>query len=300
MNMEITNKILAGTLALMSAFTSVSAEPVKIEKPTDSPIITQYEKSTGKKLVKGVIIAVAGVVAVAAGVGTGVLVRDIFETRRMEENGTFLDVSNKIFEWYSDPEVKSYVKKNKDTELGKTLTYLFDVLDGKKSTNRWCILRNLKCVCRYMGISGSKFGCNELRCFLNESLNNGVGRFSFECLTPNSMLLGYLHLLGNEDINKYSVCVGKFANFSKYNKKFMKIEFTSSNLIYDLKAIVMFDKENHCFNTAYLKQEDGKWHRCSFDGIKEEPIDDDLIIYMLEKYGENVNLIYMKTCQNSL
>lgn len=34
MNMKIAKKILAGTLALMSTFTAVSAEPVKSEKVT--------------------------------------------------------------------------------------------------------------------------------------------------------------------------------------------------------------------------------------------------------------------------
>lgn len=36
MSMKIAKKILAGTLALMSTFTAVSAAPVEIEKPTDS------------------------------------------------------------------------------------------------------------------------------------------------------------------------------------------------------------------------------------------------------------------------
>lgn len=294
--MKIAKKILATNLALMSAFAVSAAEPVEIEKPTDSPIITKNEKSTGKRIVKGIAIGVAGTLVVAAGVVAGLFVKDISETHKMDENGTFLDVSSKIFEWYSDPMIKSYIEKNKDTELGKALIYLFDILDGKESINNRRIIRNFKCVCRYMGISGNKSGCDELRRFLNESLNNGVVRLSLECLTPDSMLAECSHLPRNENIKKYSVHVGKFANFSKYNKKFMRVEVTGSNLVYDLRAIVIPDKKNRSFNAVVLKQEDEKWHMHSFGGDKGELNDDDLIIHMLENHCENVNLIYMKTC----
>ena len=116
MSMKIAKKILAGTLALMSAFTAVSAEPVKSETSfSDSTSVSNKNpegESTKKKSAKGAAIAAGGAAAVAAAVGGAiVLFREIFKTHEVENNGSLLETSRKILELYLIPGVREHVER---------------------------------------------------------------------------------------------------------------------------------------------------------------------------------------------
>ena len=179
--------------------------------------------------------------------------------------------------------------------MGKVLIDLFDVLDGKKLISKWRIIKSFKCVHHYMGIFEHALGCEELKRALIES-DRKVEYCNIKHLEPSNISVEYLLLSMFSGPNMYSIGVDNIADFSKDKERIMRINSSKDNHVYNLKAILMFDEESCCFNTVYLKQEDGKWHRRSFDGIKKEPLNDDLIISMLGKQSKNVNLIYMKTC----
>ena len=74
------------------------------------------------------------------------------------------------------------------------------------------------------------------------------------------------------------------------------MKFSCSNKIsYSLEAIIVCDEKNYTF--VYVKEEDGRWHRRSFDGL-EDVLDDKEIKYIFEELSVNVNLIY-KICSTS-
>ena len=302
MSMKITKKILAGTLALMNTFTAVSAAPVKNETPSSDSTSAKSEKpndkSTKKELAKGAAIAAGGAAAVAAAVGGAiVLIREILKTHEVENNGSLLETSRKILELYLIPGVREYVEKYKDTELGKALNYLFVVLDGSALVNKGRVIESLQCVNSYMGIFGRKSGCDELKRFLEKSLFERVNYYNAGCLTPDNILSKYLPLSMFSGRDMYSVCADGIADFSKDKEKIMEIHPSDGKSVYNLQAIFMYDEENCCFTTAYVKHKDGKWYKHSVDGIKEKPLDDNS---MLKKCSHRkVNLIYVLNQQRS-
>lgn len=294
--MEIAKKVLAVTLALMSAFTTVNAESVKSDKPTDSSISAKDEESTGKKLAKGAVITV-GVVAIAAAVGKIFsLIRNIpeTETRETEENLMWFDFSYKIFEWYLDPEIRFVVKKYEDTELGKSLTYLFNVLDkaeGVEVTGS-LIEKHLCCVYRFTKRFSRETECMELRNFLNERHCEimACDYYGPKCIDMNCFKEERGLVLQDRCGIRLNACI----DCTKHVENFMK--FSCSNKIsYSLEAIIVCDEKNYTF--VYVKEEDGRWHRRSFDGL-EDVLDDKEIKYIFEELSVNVNLIY-KICSTS-
>ena len=301
MSMKIAKKILAGTLALMNTFTAVSAEPVKVEKPTDSSISTKEDKkpnreSTKKKLAKGAAIAAGGVAVVAAAAG-GIfaLIRNSVvepSANSVIESSAILKVSRKVFEWYLDPKVREYVEKYKNIKLGRILANLFDVLDKKELIDAQNIKENLKCVERYIGNSGSEFECSELMRVLNEE-DRKVGYRNFKYLTISNIWILPVYVMSGQDM--HSFCVNNI-DLSELDSAILIRMFSSdSKFSYDLKAIFMCDEENCYFTTAYVKYEDDTWHIHSFDGIKEESFDEDFITSMLANCHRKVNLFYVKS-----
>ncbi len=299
MSMKITKKILAGTLALMNAFTAVSAEPVKVEKPTDSFISTKEDKkpnreSTKKKLAKGAAIAAGGVAVVAAATGGAIaLIRNIFKTREIEENLNPLPSSSGVLDCYlllklrSNSEIEELFEKYKETDFVKALTYLIGVLDGNESVDKGRVIESL----RYVGSCTSVIGYESKYYKL---LYKGTACYIVNYLAPDKTLIdnsGFdSSLLGDPGIH----FILGFGDFSKSDKeKIMKFNFSCSS--YNLEAIGVRGEEDCCFDTAYMKHEDGKWHRHSFDGIKEEPFDDDSMMSKLKKFGPEVRLFYVKS-----
>ena len=294
--MKIAKKILLGILVLMSTFIVVSAaDIVESEKPTDSSIRANDEESTGKKLDKDTAITLRGAVIVAVIVEIIALFRYSLEAYILKDNRLLLKFSRKISEWYLNPEVRKCIKKYEDTELGKSLTYVFAVLDREESIDSKRIEENLAHVWHYMEILEPASGCEELRRVLNERDKEVVHHY-IERLTPDNILKEHLPLSMIGGSGMYIICVGNISDFSKDKEKIMQINSSEGNPVYNLKAIVLCDKNVGCFTTAYVKQKDGKWDIRSIYGTKREPLDDDSIISILVNRGRKVNLVYMKAC----
>ena len=312
MSMKIAKKILAGVLAGMNAFTSASAEPVKVEKPADSSISTKEDKkpnceSTWKKVAKGAAIT-AGVTATAV---AAVAIGGVIALNRYISDSGLLEVLHKVFEWCLDPEVRECVERCKDTKLGKVLKYLFDVLEGRvvcdenESFFRQNLKENMVYVCRYVKDFGCKSGCDELDNVLNR-YDEKTGHCTIKCLTPYERLESYLSSNDNGiyDKDKYSICINSMSGFSEfkseYKEKFMRICPPVGNSVYELKAIMLDVKLFDFLVVTYVKQENGEWRKYSFDDNKTlETIDDDSIIpatiSWCRKIGK-VNLLYVKKC----
>lgn len=296
MNIKLSKKILLGILVLISTFIVVSAaDTAESEKPTDSSISAKNEESFGKKPEKDTAITLRGAVAVAVIVGIVALIRDDSEVYILKDSQVLLKFSKKIFEWYLNPEVRKCIKKYEDTELGEALTYVFGVLDREESTDSKRVEENLAHVWHYMEILEPAFGCEELRRVLNER-DKEVVHHNIKRLTPDNILKEHLPLPMLSSSGMYSICVGNIADFSKDKEKIMQINSSEGNPAYNLKAIVLCDKNVECFTTAYVKQKDGKWDIRSIYGTEKEPLDDDSIISILVNRGRIVNLIYMKAC----
>ncbi len=307
MTMKITKKILAGSLAVVSAFTAASAEPVKVEKPTDSFISTKEDKkpnreSIWKKVAKGAAIT-AGVTATAV---AAVAIGGVTALNRYISDSGLLEVSHKVVEWFLDPEVRECVERYKYTGLGKALKYLFDVLEGRVvcDENKLFFLQNLGenmvYVCRYVKDFGCKSGCDELDNVLNRH-DEKTGHCTIKCLTPYERLESYLP---SNDKDKYSICINSMSGFSEfkseYKEKFMQIRSLTSNSVYELKAIIFDVKLFDFLSGTCVKQKNGEWRKYLFGGNKTlKTIDDDSIIpetiSWCRKMGK-VNLLYVKKC----
>lgn len=119
------------------------------------------------------------------------------------------------------------------------------------------------------------------------------GVYLNRCVIPKLTL--YL-LIGNElnyPTDTVIIDVKSCINDLKYLENVMEIR--PDNWVYDLTSVIMCDEEDYCFTIAYMKHEDGKWHRHSFDGIKEESFDDDSMMSKLKKFGPEVRLFYVKS-----
>ncbi len=300
MSMKIGKKILAGTLALMNTFTAASAEPVKVEKPTDSFISTKEDKkpnceSTLKELAKGAAIT-ARVTAIAA---VGALIGGAIGLARNVNDPELLEVSRRVFEWYLDPKVRKCVEKYKDTKLGKALKYLFDVWDKNRVANAYDFTRSLFYIRDCMKDSRCKFEWCELYNVLNE-YDERTGHCTIKCLNPNGDLASSV---SNTDNDRLSICIDSTSDFSGYKGDFIQLFSSASNFTYELKAIMLNVRFTNMFSLAYVKQEDGKWHGYPiyYNKLSEKMIVtiNDLDIYeQVSCFGKNgrINLVYVKTC----
>ncbi len=297
--MKIAKKILAGTLALMSTFTVVSAEPVKNETPSSDSTSAKSEKSNDRSTKKE-LAKVAGIVGGAAAVvgGAIVLFREIFKTHEVENNRSLSETLRRILECYlvsRDPnsKINELLERYKETELVKALMDLFIALDVNGLVNKECVIRSLKCVDSYMGIFGRKSGCDELIQALNE-ISKKVKGYGFECLTPEYMSSSYFSLMFNGSDMYCSICADSIADFSKNEEAIMKIHSSDGKSVYDLKAILIRNKED-CYHTIVCaKNEAGLWNMCFLDGSGRKPIGDDYIVSELLKCSEKINLFYVK------
>lgn len=293
--MKIAKKILLGILVLMSTFIVVSAaDIVESEKPTDSSIRANDEESTGKKLDKDTAITLRGAVIVAVIVEIIALFRHSLEAYILKDNRLLLKFSRKISEWYLNPEVRKCIKKYEDTELGKSLTYVFAVLDREESIDSKRIEENLAHVWHYMEILEPASGCEELRRVLNERDKEVVHHY-IEHLTPDNILKEHLPLSMIGGSGMYIICVGNISDFSKDKEKIMEIHPSDGKSVYNLQAIFMYDEENCCFTTVYLKEEGGKWKMHSIYGNSMESLNDGGITYMLANCHRKVNLFYVRS-----
>lgn len=298
MSMKIAKKILAGTLALMSTFTAVSAEPVKSEtSSSDSTSVNNKNpegKSTKKKLAKGAAIAAGGAAAVAAVGGAIALIRNIFKTREIEENWDLSCVSRRVLWFYLTSEVRECVERNKDTKLGEALAYLFDVLDGIEPVDKLRLIGSVECVNGYTGVFRRKFefGCGELNRVLMESLSKGISYYDVGYLALDDISNKYSQLSGLNDSYMYSIRTDGIDDFSECKDNIMNVNSSDGSSSYSLKMIVVCDG-----NTTYVKCKDDRWRVNPFDGIKEKPLDDNS---MLKKCSHRkVNLIYVLNQQRS-
>ena len=171
MSMKVTKKILAGTLALMSSFSAVSAEPVGIEESPNVSTSVNNEEAEAKvkakteaeaKLVRdaamvGSTIGAAGVVIAAfVGEALGKLTAFYTNNKDLRENYSMSFHNNlcHVLQWFiiasNIPEFGEVIEKygktyqNKE-EKEEVLNLLFKILNGNKKGNGVNILAdNLK------------------------------------------------------------------------------------------------------------------------------------------------------------
>ena len=300
MSMKITKKILAGTLALMSTFTAVSAAPVKNETPSSDSTSAKSEKSNDKSTKKE-LAKVAGIVGGAAAVVGGVIVlfREIFKTHEVENNGSLLETSRKILELFllskfcPDSKINELLEKYKETDLVKALRCLFGVLDGNGPVDKECVIRSLKCVDGYMGIFGHETECIELRQFLKEGLNEEIER----CTIKSPVSGNILSSIGNMIVEKNMLSV-----YVDSNVEFSKLMYEEINKCktpfedYNLKAVFMCGEENF-LSTIVCVEIGGKWYMFSLCGNNVKLSTGDSILFLLKNYRERrkVNLFYVKS-----
>ncbi len=285
--MKIGKKILAGALAVASTVTIVNAtEAIEIEKP---PVVSTSAKSKKpepesikRKVVKGMTIA-AG--TAAALTGTVTLTKDIFEICNRK---TLLSISRVIFTVYFDQRAKEYVEEHKNTELGEAFIYLFGVFDGKKSVNKWRIIKSYYCVGHCMGFLGFVPRCKELV----NSLCEVCGKIT-DC---------YLRTLESDNMWKleralsncctthiYVPKIGKFSR-DEYEKVIMRASHAGKGC--NLRAILMCNKGNCYHTTICVKNKNGLWNMYFLDGSESKSIDDYSMMDELKKCVGGVNLIY--------
>ncbi len=276
MSMKIGKKILAGALAVMSAFMRVSAEPIRSKEMTT---VSANVKKEDSKYRKAFIVGALGVAAIAT---VGGLTNEILKIRK----NVHLNVSRQIFLYYLVPEVKKFIDGFKETEQIESAKHLLDVLEKGGTMSRRDFMRELD---RASGLPEDKVKpcVYETLLWKNTSLFLGADiRFSEEWVRSTDTVI---------------IDVKSCINDLKYLEDVMKIETATRTLgtcktykaVYDLTSVIMCDEENYCFTTAYVKHEDGKWHRHSFDGFKET-IDDDALRGKLSTTKQKVSLVYTR------
>ncbi len=268
MSMKIGKKILAGALAVMSAFTMVSAEPIHSKEMTT---VSANVKKEDSKYRKAFIVGALGVAAIAT---VGGLTNEILKIRKNAR----LNVSRQIFLYYLVPEVKRFIDSFEETEQIESAKRLSDVLRDGRAMSRRDFMRELD---RASGLPE-----NKARPCVYETL-----------LWERAILyLGANILHSERGLDTVIIDVKSCINDLKYLEDVIKIKAPVGDELYktyDLKSVIMCDEENYCFTTAYVKREDGKWHRHSFDGLKET-IDDDALRGKLSTTKQKVSLVYKK------
>ena len=244
MSMKIVKKILAGALAGMNAFTAASAEPVKVEKPTDSFISTKEDKkpnreSIWKKIAKGTAIT-AGVTATVVGVATILTVGKIIGVSELfsemdKEDEEFCYTLDNIFCCYSVSNIREYIENHcENTELRQSLMYLFRVLDGEEKVNKRYIRERLEYVQKF-----------------SSYLLELISKFEKGSSYPTE----------NDFGDMARIYVGKGEPFC------VSEEFKSN---YELNAIIFY--VDHCDpidrRLFYTRYRDGKWNKHSFINCK--------------------------------
>ena len=148
MSMKIAKKILAGTLALMSTFTAVSAEPVKSEKVTavSENVKTEETKSKHKIVEKVLNVGILGAATIATVGGTVVLAKNILKIREEYKEriqNVRLNVSRQIFLYYLIPEAKNFINNLKETKQKESVNHLLDVLENERTMSKRDFMRKL-------------------------------------------------------------------------------------------------------------------------------------------------------------
>ena len=285
MSMKITKKILAGTLALMNTFTAVSAEPVKVEKPTDSSISTKEDKkpnreSIWKKIAKGTAIT-AGVTATVVGAAMMLAGGEImgsfelFSKMGMEDRNFFCILYDVLYGYsVSNSNIRKYIRNDcKNTELRQALMYLFRVLDGEEVSNKECIEKNLKLV------YNSYSDCEKL---FSMKCGEYCG-FSYTEYDTHYYYSGMIYI----DLLRSS---GEFTK--SYCLKDYKQMYADSN--YELNAIIFY--VDHCDPIdklfSCIRDESGNWTEHSFAGGRRSV--DETTVERLLNINRNRRLIYKK------
>ena len=286
--MKIAKKILAATLAVASTVTILNAtEAIEIEKP---PVVSTSAKSKKpepesikRKVVKGMTIA-AGTAAALTGAAT--LTKDIFEICNEK---ALLNISYVIFITYFNQRAKKCVEEHKNTELGEAFTYLFDVFDGKKSVNKWRIIKSYYCIGHCIGFLGFVPRCKELVNSLKE-MYGSITNCSFGTLKSGNMYRFESALSDCRCITHIYVSkIGKFSR-DEYEKVIMRASYADKE--YNLRAILMRNKGNCYHTTICVKNKNGLWNMYFLDGSESKSIDDYSMMDELKKCVGGVNLIY--------
>lgn len=277
MNMKLTKKILAGTLALMSAFTAVSAKPVDKENLTNTSINSrdeQVERKSGsikKKLAAGF--------AGTAGVVIGAVALFKYFLKQSEENKCACDY-DKILEtlkrallWFSvgqhDERVENLLKKSGDFEC------LFKAMENKggKTVDKQ---RIIQCLERFSHDSDLAFSLINLRlnisayCFGCNSFQNIIVDIGSSLLKDDSMCRFSSHNIFIVDVKN---CSGL--------KNFKKVKFSEIN-DYSLKAIMIYNKEDLFSTKIYVMNKQNKWDACSLC----KPMNESEACFLYDASGE--------------
>ena len=296
MNMKITNKILAGTLALMSAFTSVSAEPLESEK---LPAVSQNTKSEKlkHKILKGALTV--GAVGATAGLIFGGVFNLVCFLYKRDENKVddeyekervkLCSASDWVIYCYCIPQIRECIEnfyETRETESSCAFKYLFDVLDGGEKLDRQRVKNSLKCVFNHTCYYHSHC-LDDLGKAIKGVDDNVSGCEVYNHLTDISKEEGWFN--GRDDTIRVFVPGNSYRPY--FLKNFIKIKCSrNTQITYNLKAAILYNNKGWPFTECYIKHENG-WYRHSLDG-NCILIEENIVNSELENINHCMYLIY--------
>ena len=278
MSMKVTKKILAGTLALMSSFSAVSAEPVGIEESPNVSTSVNNEEAEAKvkakteaeaKLVRdaamvGSTIGAAGVVIAAfVGEALGKLTAFYTNNKDLRENYSMSFHNNlcHVLQWFiiasNIPEFGEVIEKYGETyqdeeKKEEVLNLLFKILSGGQKSNGVNILAdNLKYI-------------DDLRVGRN-NFGQRIRKFN-ECCKNVKSICGVFSCDGpSKEMVRRTIDSSNWESFDGLKQ----IEVSSSNGSsnnYELKAMIVEGNET----CLYMRNGEGKWYKIFFNGTSQE------------------------------
>lgn len=280
--MRITKKILAGTLALMSAFTAVSAEPVKSEKPSAVSKNVNNEKwkreFIEKKLIKYNTIAAGTLFAVAGLLGIVKLFSkddknyasedikddDSKEDRIVNDCEIVNNCESTIFGYYFASNIRKFIKdftskEEAEIKLKESFICLFEFLDGVVTIDSW----SLNSYINQIQLAPQDRG-------LIKAIDLLVEKYVYSGNFDN------IHDIANDKLNFVNPIKDEMIfrlNLKKDNcnprpRSYRECihSFKNSGEIYDLTAIIGFKADTSFVDILSCKKYGEKdWRRCSFD-----------------------------------
>lgn len=292
MNMKITKKILAGTLAVMNIFTTVGAIPANSEKLPAASANMKSEKPKNQRTKK---IIVAGTVGAAVGAVAGGLLGGFVDLIRAfyninkEETHVKLSILCRVFEWYADPKIKERVYKD-NTYLGKYLQNLFNALDQVGLGSEKNIEENIDYLYHYKGgIFGFRTECFELEDVLKKKCEETAVWFDDSSGDVDVKSCRERLSLGNYNTLSIRVivrrgCSRKLSNFKELN--------FSNGVKFSLKAIALYDEKFR--PVVCVKEEDGKWYTHFIFNSQTELLKEENMEHRFSILKSHANLIYTR------
>lgn len=286
-------KILAVTLALMSAFVGVNAEPIKKEESPASFTSSKDEKSKHKLWVK--ILTVGAAVSLGGVFGVLKLLDKSGKNNSEceEEHYVVNNIPDMVFCYYSIPEIKECIEKfiprtEEEKSLQTDFIYLFHVLDRTEIADAQRIEKAL-CHIEYQTYYIMPCENGLMQAIVDVSatyvysgkFSNQVGYNMSSVSADNNTLV---FRLGKNNCNPCfpfnKKCTHCLKNFEK---------------IYELTAIIVYNECNLLCVSLYMNYDkNGYWQRYSFGDDNREIISEKEIGSKFQRDTQYMDLIYTK------